>query len=156
MDRKEIETQLTRIAYQKSEPFCYGCYVPAKKDEHGRGRCSRCGSDDLMRLLKSCGCEYGVDWIYPILLKDSLTPVDTEAAFEESIREIYPETVSVGWLELDTVSVIKDQDPVSWRIAVGEWIDNEMADDRLVTFDHGDTYFWTHDVESYIEQEEVL
>ena len=45
---------------------------------------------------------------------------------------------------------------MSWRIAVGEWIDNELEDDRFVTFDNGDTYYWTHDVESYIEHEKVL
>jgi len=109
-----------------------------------------------MRLLDSHGCEYGADWIFPILLNESLTPVDTEEAFEEMIRECYPETVSVGWLQLDVVAVIKDQDPVSWRIAKDEWLDQQVEDENLVTFDLGSTYYATYDVESYIEKEEVL
>lgn len=33
----------------------------------------------------------------------------------------YPETTKVGWMNLDTFSIMKDQDPVSWSCAKSEW-----------------------------------
>lgn len=54
----ELQTKLESLAFQKSIPFCYGCYTEAPT-----GRCNSCGSDDLIRLLPGIGCEYGTEWI---------------------------------------------------------------------------------------------
>lgn len=141
----EILEQLKRLALKKSIPFCYGCYKEAPT-----GRCVSCGSDDLMRLLPGVGCEWGTDWIVKHIIEDELTAVDTDDAFEESIRECYPETVKVGWLELDTVTVLRDQDPVSWEMARSEWESNEADEGNLISFDNGGTYYWTSGVEGLI------
>lgn len=54
-----------------------------------------------MRLLPGVGCEYGTDWIIKHILKTELEAVDLEEAFEESIRQCYPEETKVGWMTFD-------------------------------------------------------
>ena len=146
---QEITARLEKLAFKKTMPFCYSCYSKAPT-----GRCVQCGSDDLMRELAGEGVEYGVDWVIRSLIRDNLTPVETEETFEQSISDCYPETTTVGWLELDTVTVLKEMDPVSWRTAESEWIDAELSDDRLITFDNGSTYYWTQEVEEYLDEAE--
>lgn len=141
----EILEQLKTLALKKSIPFCYGCYKEAPT-----GRCVSCGSDDLMRLLPGVGCEWGTDWIVKQFIEDELTPVDTDEAFEESVSQCYPETVKVGWLELDTVRVLKEMDSVSWDMARSEWESNEADEGNLISFDNGGTYYWTSDVEGLL------
>lgn len=142
----EIQKQLHELALKKSKPFCYHCYKVATT-----GRCSSCSSDDLMRLLPEVGCEYGTEWIIEHILKEELTPVDLDETFEESVRQCYPETVQVGWMNLDTVHVMKDQDPTSWRIAQSEWEAQETDEDNIVSFDGGSTYYWVTDVEGLLD-----
>lgn len=108
-----------------------------------------------MRLLDGVGCEWGTDWIVKHIIQENLSPATTSEVFEGVIRECYPETIQVGWLNLDTVSVIKDQDPISWKLAEEEWIDNELEEGNLVTFDNGTTYYWTFDVERFLEKAEL-
>jgi len=55
MNFTEIQNNLEKIAYSKTIPFCYMCYIEAPT-----GRCTKCHSDDLMRLLPDYGCEYGL------------------------------------------------------------------------------------------------
>lgn len=74
-----------------------------------------------MRLVPGVGCEWGVDWVITHIVESELKSVNTEEAFEESVRSCYPEDVQVGWMKLDTVSVMKEMDPVSWNIARSEW-----------------------------------
>jgi len=143
----EIRAAVLRGAEIHSRPFCYQCYETAPS-----GRCDRCGSDDLMRLVSSCGCEYGLDWVAEHLVSDRLTAVDVDAAFEESVAEIYPERVKIGWIEYDVALAIKELDPTSWRIAKSEWLDAEESGGALVTFDNGSTYYRVADVEQIIEE----
>jgi hypothetical protein len=143
----EINEQLTQLAMKRSTPFCYGCYKEALT-----GRCESCGSDDLMRLVQGDGCEYGTDWIIESILATELTPVNVEEAFEESVRECYPEQVTVGWMTLDTVSVMKEMDPISWRCACSEWDSQEADAGNIISLDGGSTYYWTHDVETFLKE----
>jgi len=53
--KDEIQEKLTELAYKRTTPFCYGCYVKAPK-----GVCPHCHSDDLMRHLEGVGVEYGL------------------------------------------------------------------------------------------------
>lgn len=153
MDRAEIEKDLARIAYEKSEPFCYHCYVRvAKTDGHHSGRCPKCLTDDLMRITSEDGPEYGYDWVVHSLLRESLAPVNVDDAFEESVRQCYPKTTAVAWLELDTVSVLRKMDPVSWRIAASEWLDAEEQDETVLSFDNGGTHYWASDIEAFIDE----
>jgi hypothetical protein len=114
--------------------------------------CKSCHSDDLMRLLPDSGCEYGTDWIISELIDESLKPVNQGDLFEQVIDDCYGEEVQVGFLKLSTSQVMKDQDPVSWNIAQGEYIDGLVQDEELISFDNESTYFWKHDVENYIEE----
>lgn len=51
----DFQEALAQIARIKSVPFCYGCYSKAPS-----GRCTTCGSDDLMLEYPGCGVEYGL------------------------------------------------------------------------------------------------
>lgn len=108
-----------------------------------------------MRLVEGVGCEYGIEWVVEHLVRENVEAVDTEEAFENSISQCYPETVKIGWIETDTVSAIKNLDPVSWDLAKSEWIDSEDQDDQVVSFDNGSTYYWVHDIESYLDDAQL-
>ncbi|MDZ4661855.1 MAG: hypothetical protein SGJ18_09595 [Pseudomonadota bacterium] len=144
----EIQKQLEQLAIKRSIPFCYGCYKEAPT-----GCCDACGSDDLMRLLPGDGCEYSTDWIIKSILESELTAVDLAEKFEEHIRQCYPETTQVGWMSLDTVSVMKDQDPVSWSCALSEWESQEAEEGTIISFDGGSTYYRCDDVENLLRTE---
>ena len=145
--KKEIQQKLEELAYKKTNAFCYGCYIKAPN-----GTCPKCHSDDLMRELEGVGVEYGVDWVVQHILESELTQIDTEAEFEESIRQCYPETIQVGWMKLDTVQVMKDQDPISWKIARDEWETNESEEGLIMSFDNESTFYRTSDIETLLEE----
>ena len=65
-----------------------------------------------------------------------------------------PEETKVGWLTVDTVSTIKEMDPVSWRIAKSEWIDQEESEENLVSFDDGENDFAAWEVEKFLDEKE--
>lgn len=68
------------------------------------------------------------------------------------MRECYSETVRVGWMNLDTVTIMKEHDPVSWNLALSEWIDVEEQDGNLVSFDLGLNYYDLWGVEGFISE----
>ena len=144
----EIQEQLNQLALKRSIPFCYGCYKEAPT-----GRCESCGSDDNMRLLRGIGCEYGTDWIIESILEAELTAVNLDEEFEKYVRQCYPETTQVGWMTLDTVSVMKDQDPISWQCAQSEWESQEADEGTIISFDNGSTYYCLNDVEILLQGE---
>jgi len=150
MDLNEIKSKLEAIAYTISKPFCYCCYQEAPS-----GKCKSCHSDDLMRLLPAIGCEYGIDWIVEHLIEQNLDSVDTDETFEQMIEDCYEQTTKVGFMELSTIDVMKNQDPVYWNIAKNEYIDGLVDDEQLLTFDNGNTYYWIHDVEEYISENDT-
>lgn len=53
--KTEISNKLNQLALSISMPFCYSDYI-----ECPTGRCPKCGSDDLMRLLTGVGCDWGL------------------------------------------------------------------------------------------------
>ena len=144
--KPEIQERLEQLAFNRTTPFCYGCYVKAPK-----GVCPHCHSDDLMRHLEGVGVEWGTDWVIKHILQEELTAIDPDEAFEDSIRGCYPEETVVGWLKLDTVEILKSQDPISWRIAKDEYIDSLEQDEEIFSFDGGSNYYWKHDLESLVE-----
>jgi hypothetical protein len=146
MDKQEIEQQLREIAFKRSTAFCYQCYTKCPD-----GYCSKCGSDDLMRCLDGVGVEYGTSWIVEHILGEELAPANVEEAFEESVRQCYPEQTIVGWMTFDTVGLMKEQDPVSWRCALSEYESQEESEENIVSFDGGSTYFDRYDLETFIE-----
>ena len=147
---EDLKLRLQNIAWKKTEAFCYGCYEKAPT-----GRCSRCHSDDLMHLVEGVGVEYGVDWVIEHLIETNLTRAETRAAFEESVAECYPDPVKIGWITYDVSAAIKVLDPVSWDLSHSEWIDQEVEDGALVTFDAGASYYWRGAVEDFINEMEI-
>jgi hypothetical protein len=142
----ELKTKLEKLAIVRSKPFCYTCY-----QEYPTGVCNKCHSDDLMRITEN-GCEYGLDWIINEILQEELSAVDLSEAFEESVRStLESETVAIGWMTLDAVTVMKDQDPFSWRCAQSEYESFEESEGNIISFDNGSTYFWTHEVDTLVE-----
>lgn len=142
----EINQKLTDLAFKRSKPFCYQCYEVAPT-----GICSKCHSDDLMRSVDGVGCEYGTEWIVKHILETELEPVDLEDAFEQSIRECYPETTKVGWCEFDTVNILKELDPVSWKCALAEYESAESEEGNIISFDDGNKYYRISDIWEMLE-----
>lgn len=101
---------------------------------------------------QGCGVEYGTDWIVRDILREHLAPANTLEAFEQSVAECYAEVVEIGWIKVDVDTAIKELDPVSWNLAHSEFVDSEIADGNLVTFDNGATHYWAHEVEQMIEE----
>lgn len=140
----EIKTKLNQLALTISVPFCYSDYI-----ECPTGNCPNCGSDDLMRLVPGVGCDWGTEWIINHILETKLSSVDVESMFEESIREAYPETTKIGWLEYDTASAIKELDPVSWDLAFSEWIDQEIENENILEVNS--SYFLMQDLSDLLQ-----
>lgn len=145
----EIYTQLKQLALKRSIPFCYQCYERAPS-----GRCNQCGSDDLMLEYAGHGVEYGCDWILETILEAELTPVNLDEEFEEYVRQCYPESTQVGWMKLDTVTVMKDQDPISWSCAQSEWESQEADEETIISFDNGSSYYRRIEIEEFLAKED--
>ncbi|MBI2522729.1 MAG: hypothetical protein HYV97_20070 [Bdellovibrio sp.] len=144
----EIQEKLEKLALKKSIPFCIGCYREAPTKI-----CPSCGSDDLARFVRAEGMGWGTDWIIRSIVESELTPVNVDAAFENSVRSCYEENVSVLWMTLDAVTVAKEMDPISWDIAKSEWLSQEEGEGIITTFDNGASYFWCHELEKLLDAE---
>lgn len=145
----EIQQRLEQLAFKRTNSFCYSCYQTVAESH-----CPSCGGDDFMRELEGVGVEYGTDWVIRQILSEELEPVNVDDAFEEMIREVYPEEITVGWLKLDTASVLKEMDPIAWDIAKQEWLDQEQ-DEELISFDGESTYFRIQDIEELFTDEDL-
>lgn len=148
--RTEIQEQLEKLAFKRSTPFCYNDYIDCPT-----GRCPKCGSDDLMRSVVGVGCEYGLSWVIEHVLESELTPVNIEEDFEQSIRESYPESCVVGWMTFDSVSVMKEMDPIAWRCAQGDFESQEESEGNILSLDGGSTYYRVSEIEDYLKKEGV-
>lgn len=58
----------------------------------------------------------------------------------------------LAWCEFDTVTLIKEMDPISWRCAISEYESNEESEENIVRFDSGSTYYLMHDIESFLQE----
>ena len=146
LDKSEIQKKLEQLALNRTTPFCYSCYEDAPT-----GICKRCGSDDLMRKLNGVGVEWGTDWVIQHILESELSAVDLDEEFENFMREVYPETTTIGFLDYDTVSAMKELDPIAWRCAQSDWESTESDEGLIMSFDHGSTYYRTSDIEDLIK-----
>lgn len=145
MYNTELYQKLTKLACQKSQPFCYSDYIICPT-----GVCPICGSDDLMRHLDGVGVEYGTDWIIKELLREELSPVNLEESFSQMVEELYGSTTNVGWGKFDTVTLLKEQDPISWRCALSDYESEQDSEGIIVSFDGGTTYYNTDEVEELV------
>lgn len=143
----EIQQQLHQLALKRSIPFCYGCYKEAPT-----GRCNSCGSDDLMRLVPEVGCEYGTDWIIRHILETELEAANLEEMFEDSVRQCYPEETKAGWMTFDTVTLMREQDPIGWRCALGDYESQEESEGNIVSVDGGATYYYSQELSLLLDR----
>ena len=81
-----------------------------------------------------------------------MNPVNQKEAFESMIEDCYPTETKVGWMDLNTVDILKTTDEVSWDIAKDEYISSLEEDKEVISFDNGSTYFQTSDIENLIEE----
>ncbi len=96
------------------------------------------------------------DWVIVHLLDETtIQKFSIDETFEEWMCDVYPESFKIGWIEFDTVSAIKQLDPVSWQLAKSEWLDKEEQDGRIVSFDHGATYVRVESIENLLETERL-
>ena len=84
------------------------------------GRCPQCKTDDLMKLHEETGCEYGVDWYIPEILKNHLEPVNEERIFKAMIEDCYPNNTRIAWIKLNTVEILKEVRPCDWETACND------------------------------------
>ena len=143
----ELKQKLQQVAIKHCRRFCLSCYVPAVN-----GRCPECHSDDLAYERESSGVNWSVDFVIEELLQENLTSVDLDSMFEESMRDCYSDSISIGFLKnIDVCDAIRSIDPVAWDIARSEFESFEESDERIVSFDGGGTYYSTYEVEEYVE-----
>ena len=140
---KDEYNALEKIAYQKSKPFCYSCYQEVKSKY-----CTGCGSDDNMRLIEGCGVEFGIEWVIDYFIAEGCTPIGSDFA-EDFLKNYYSETIKVGWTEIDSISAIKELDPISYKIAIDEYIDGFREDGKIVEVDGKD--YWKNDILKFIK-----
>lgn len=107
--------------------------------------------NDLMRLVPGVGCEWGIEWVVQHILETELEPVDLGELFEESVRQIYPETTKVGWMEFDTVTLMKENDPVGWRCALADYESEEASEGTILSFDNGKTFYHSNEIIELVE-----
>lgn len=55
--------------------------------------------------------------------------------YEEMLEECYGETTQLVWLKVNTVETLKDNFPEHYELGFEEYIEHEMADNRLVCAD---------------------
>ena len=144
----ELKCKLEELARLKSVPFCYGCYREAQT-----GRCESCGSDDLMRLLRGVGCEYGTDWVVRELVGRVDSPIDLDEEYERFLSEMYPEPVSICGVEFDPAWAFKQLDPIAFELAQSEWLDSLVDDGVVLSVDGEATYSWTDDLAAWVDGE---
>ena len=147
LNNKTLNKKLETLAWKSSKPFCYGCYKEAPS-----GVCKSRHSDDLMKLVDGVGVEFGIDWVIKHLVESNLTKYNTEAAFEDSIAQSYSETIKAGWMELDAITVMKTIDPIAWKMAHDEYVDSQVEDEQLVTFDNGYSYYEVSELENFLDK----
>jgi len=139
-----IHARLEQAAYKATDNFCYSCY----KVVHG-AHCPDCFTDDFMRHLAGVGVEYGTEWVIEHLITQNCHPVDGAELFTEMLDECYPE-VAVGSCTFNPSDVMKNCDPVAFRIGVGEYLSSLKDDCQLYEL-NGD-YYQITDIEEMLDE----
>ena len=146
-DTQLIHARLENAVYHLTDNFCYACYKVVEGD-----RCPTCGTDDFMRHLSGVGVEYGTEWVIAHLLETRLTPIDGEEMFEELLDDCYPE-VKIGYLTFSPSQVMKELDPIAFKIGVDENLDSLAQDGQLYEY-NGDYYDMT-DLDDMLDEIEA-
>ena len=139
----DLLKRLDKIAYLKSKPFCYSCYVPVKGSH-----CPGCGSDDLMR--EDCnGVEWGTSHIIDTIIQDSdLEPIDLATSYDELLDEIY-EPVTMGYCTWYPSDLLKTMSPVDYSLGKNEYLDSLIDDNQVIEINA--SHYWERDLNRLIE-----
>lgn len=87
------------------------------------------------------------------LIAKQLTPVDTDAEFASYLEDIYPEYVDVGYLQVNTLDYLKNNDPIMWQHTKDEYVHYSLLeDDRIISLNEDDTYYWLDEVDRLVEK----
>ena len=119
----EIYEKLEKIADKRTIPFCYLCYIDAPQ-----GRCARCGTDDLMRLLPGVGVEYGYEWVIEHLLRQEVEDIseeDQENLFMDYLDDCYNAETQVAFITVSTGWALKQLDPLAFETALHEYFSED-------------------------------
>lgn len=93
--KNELVEKLEKLAWQKSKPFCYGCYIEVLSSH-----CPSCFSDDLARLVEGIGVDWNINWVMSHLIEENLSPVDLEQMFEASVSGCYPDYADISIIRI--------------------------------------------------------
>ena len=140
----ELLKRLNRIAYKKSKPFCYSCYVTVKGSH-----CRLCGSDDLMR--EDCnGVEWGTSHIIDTILSESdISTIDLDEAYDQMLDECYEE-IKMGYNTWAPSDVLKNMSPGDYELGKGEYLHSLLDDEQALEING--KYYWEHDISKMVEE----
>lgn len=92
--------------------------------------CHKCGSDDLMRHMEGVGVEWGIEWVIEYLIEQECEEVEfDDDSYDEMLDECNP-TVTIGYSNFEASTILKELDPICYRIGRDEYFDN-LAEDRM-------------------------
>ncbi len=101
-----------------------------------------------MAHLPGVGVEYGLEWVVKSIVESECSAIDVSEWFDNYLREVYPDSVSIGWLNgIDPIMAMEQLDPIAFDIAKSEWLDQEVEEERLITLDNGSTYYAADELE---------
>jgi hypothetical protein len=80
--------------------------------------------------------------------ENQLTDRDLHEMYDEMLNDVYGECEVAG-MKYETAYVLKDLDPVAYRVGFNDWLDAELTDGNL--FQDSKTY----EIYSSDEEEEV-
>lgn len=53
-------------------------------------------------------------------------------------------------MTFDTVTLMKEQDPIGWRCALADYESEEESEENIISFDNGSTYHFRADIEGLL------
>ncbi|MFK7822799.1 MAG: hypothetical protein AB8G05_01480 [Oligoflexales bacterium] len=139
----ELLERLDKIAYKKSKPFCYSCYVRVRGSH-----CKRCGSDDLMREDHN-GVEWGTNHIVETLLdEEPLEPACITDSYDLMLDECYPE-VKMGYNTWSPSDLQKNMSPGDYEYGKGEHLDYLIESEQIIEV--SGRYYWEAEIRDFVE-----
>lgn len=79
-----------------------------------------------------------------------LTPIDLEETCLSSLEYRYGGSCLEGWVDLDSVYMQIEMDPIGWKGTQSKWVSEQCEGEFIISFDNGNTYYWSHDVEALV------
>lgn len=58
-------------------------------------------------------------------------------------------------MTFDAVTLMKSQDPISWRIAMSDWESEQLGEESIISFDGGANYYNICDIENLLAENDL-